>query len=213
MAMAARDEVEAEELGAAGADLVFRPFQDAAEYAADAVTGAAQLFPAAVDWPLAFHEVRLKPGSVFAGRTIGEIPLRAETGVSILALSRAGKVHFDVGPDFRIYPGDHLMLMGTPAGVKHAEEYLEQKIPYTAAKKADTFALAEVEIAPGSPRIGRTLAELSFRQNFEVTVVGIQRGQERIFTPTASERLQPADRLVVVGSRAAIENLRAKAPL
>jgi K+/H+ antiporter YhaU regulatory subunit KhtT len=103
---------------------------------------------------------------------IGRIPLREETGVSILALSRAGKVYFDIGPDFRSIPGDHLILMGSPGSVKQAEEYLEQREPRETDQAPGTFSLARVEIAPDSPRVGRTLADLRFRQDHEVTVVG-----------------------------------------
>jgi Kef-type K+ transport system membrane component KefB/Trk K+ transport system NAD-binding subunit len=214
VAVAARDEAEAAELSAAGADLVLRPFQDAAEYAADALSGAAQLLPARVDWPLALKEIRLRPGSVFTGRIIGEIPLRAETGVSILALSRAGKVYFDIGPDFRIYPGDHLILLGTPDSIKRAEEYLEQREPVEAAEQEmGTFSVGMIQIAPDSPRVGHTLADLSFRQDYEVTVVGIQRGREKIISPTASEKLQAGDYLFVVGSKDAVEALKSRSPL
>jgi K+/H+ antiporter YhaU regulatory subunit KhtT len=62
-------------------------------------------------------------------------------------------------------------------------------------------------------RVGRTLADLRFRQDHEVTVVGIQRGQERITSPKASFMLEAGDHLIVVGSRDAIERLNAQAPL
>ena len=213
LAVAARDESEAAELRATGAHVVFRPYQDGAEYAADALTEAPQLLQGGVDWPISLKEMRLRPGSLFAGKKIGRVPLREKTGVSILALSRAGKVRFDIGPDFRLYPGDHLILMGSPGSVKHAEEYLDQREPREADQAPGTFSLARIEVAPDSPRVGRTLAGLRFRQDHEVTVVGIQRGQERITSPKASLTLEPGDHLIVVGSNNAIERLKAQAPL
>jgi Kef-type K+ transport system membrane component KefB/Trk K+ transport system NAD-binding subunit len=213
LAVAARDESEAAELRAAGAHVVFRPFQDGAEYASDALTEAPQLLQGGVDWPISLKEMRLRPGSLFAGKKIGRIPLREETGVSILALSRAGKVYFDIGPDFRLYPGDHLILMGSPGSVKDAEEYLEQREPREADQSPGNFSLARIEIAPDSPRVGRNLADLRFRQDHEVTVVGVQRGQERITSPKASMMLEPGDHLIVVGGNEAVERLKAEAPL
>jgi predicted Kef-type K+ transport protein/Trk K+ transport system NAD-binding subunit len=213
LAVAARDESEAAELRAAGAHVVFRPYQDGAEYASDALTEAPQLLQGGVDWPISLKEMRLRSGSLFAGKKIGKIPLREETGVSILALSRAGKVYFDIGPHFRLYPGDHLILMGSPGSVKQAGEYLEQREPQEADQTPGTFSLARIEIAPDSSRVGRTLADLRFRHDHEVTVVGIQRGQERITSPKASLMLEPGDHLIVVGSNDAIERLKAKAPL
>jgi K+/H+ antiporter YhaU regulatory subunit KhtT len=103
--------------------------------------------------------------------------------------------------------------MGSPGSVKQAEEYLEQREPHEADQTPGTFSLARIEIAPESPRVGRTLADLRFRQDHEVTVVGIQRGQERITSPKASFMLEAGDHLIVVGSKDAIERLNAQAPL
>jgi Trk K+ transport system NAD-binding subunit len=213
LAVAARDDSEAAELAAAGAHVVFRPFQDGAEYAADALTEAPQLLHGGIDWPISLKEVRLRPGSLFAGKQIGEIPLRDETGVSILALSRAGRVTFAIGPTFRLYPGDHLILMGSPSSVKQAEEYLEQRDLHEGDELPGTFSLARIEVAEDSSRVGRTLADLRFRQDHEVTVVGIQRGQERITSPRASSTLASGDRLIVVGGTEAIERIMASSPL
>jgi K+/H+ antiporter YhaU regulatory subunit KhtT len=44
---------------------------------------------------------------------IKDILLRSETGVSILAVSRAGRVYYDPQPDYQIYPGDRLIIMGS----------------------------------------------------------------------------------------------------
>ena len=209
VALSARSLAEAEELGAAGAHVVFRPYRDAAEYAADALTEPARLLHSGVDWPVTLKEVRLRPGSVFSGRTIEEIALPAETGVTILALSRAGKAHFDMGPLFRIYPGDHLILMGAPASIKRAEEFLGQRIPIEGDQEPEMFALGQVTIPPGSASAGRTLADLRPRQKYEVTVIGIQRGEERITSPAASDVIQPGDTLIVVGSKDAVDRFEA----
>ena len=213
LAVAARDETEAADLRAAGAHVVFLPYHDAAEYAADALTESPQLLQGGVDWPIALKEMRLRSGSLFAGQKIGRIPLREKTGVSILALSRAGKVNFDIGPDFRLLPGDHLILMGSPGSVKHAEEYLEQRAPLEADQGPGTFSLARIVVSKGSPRVGKTLADLRFRQDHEVTVIGLERGQERITSPKASLMLAPNDQLIVVGSKEAIERIQARSPL
>jgi Kef-type K+ transport system membrane component KefB/Trk K+ transport system NAD-binding subunit len=212
-AVAAHDEDEASMMRAAGADVIFLPYHDAAEYASDALTESPQLLRGGVDWPLTLKELRLRPGSLFSGRKIREIPLREKTGVSIMALHRAGKVYFDLAPDFHIYPGDHLILMGTPGNVKKAEEYLGQREPAGNAQEPNVFALGGVEIASDSPVVGQSLADLRFRQDYQVTVVGIQRGEERITEPKAALALKAGDRLIVVGSKEAVERLQASSAL
>jgi Kef-type K+ transport system membrane component KefB/Trk K+ transport system NAD-binding subunit len=211
-AVAARDEDEAVKLRAAGARVIFLPYHDAAEYASDSLTETPTLLHGGVDWPFTLKELRLKPGALFAGKKIREIPLRDQTGVSLLGLNRAGKVHFELDPDLRLYPGDHLILMGAPGNVKKAEEYLGQREPLGDEQEPSAFSLATVEISHGSPRAGKTLEDLRFRQDYQVTVVGIQRGEERITEPKAFLTLEPGDNLIVVGSKEAIERIQAMSP-
>jgi Trk K+ transport system NAD-binding subunit len=98
IALAAANETEAGLFREAGADVVLRPFIDAAEQAADALTYATDVLPAGIDWPVTFQEIRLESASVFAGKTLKAIPLRSATHVSVLAVSRAGRVYSDPGP-------------------------------------------------------------------------------------------------------------------
>ncbi|MFN3331298.1 MAG: NAD-binding protein, partial [Caldilinea sp.] len=79
VALTALNEEEADAFVAAGADIVFRPFVDAAEQAADALTQAMDFLPDHVHWPINFLETRIRPGSLAVGRTIRELPLRTET--------------------------------------------------------------------------------------------------------------------------------------
>jgi Kef-type K+ transport system membrane component KefB/Trk K+ transport system NAD-binding subunit len=192
----------------AGAHVVLRPFADAAEQAADALTYAMDLFPSQIDWPIAFREIRLRAGSVFTGQSIRQIPLRSATGTSILAVSRAGRVHYDPDPEFKVYPGDRLVVMGSTAELKQAEELLHQQPEPEPGQARVNFTLDEIEVCDGAAMVGRTLAELKFRQKYAVTVVGIRRGEARIPSPNPNEPLQAGDRLIVVGT---VEAVRAMA--
>jgi Trk K+ transport system NAD-binding subunit len=213
VALTATNQEEAVLFEAHGAQVVFRPFTDAAEQAADALTHAMDVLPANVNWPIAFREVRIQSGAAFAGQTIGEIPLRSTTGVSILAVSRAGRVNFELGPDFRIYPGDRLVIMGPPEELRHAEGLLKQFQENERADAPDHFVVAEIELADDSPMVHQSLADIQFRQKHGVTVVGIRRGEKQITSPGPGERLTPKDHLIVIGGARKIEALKKKAPL
>ena len=206
-ALTAGDEEEAERFEKAGAHVTFRPFVDAAEQAADALTHAMDVLPEKVDWPIAFGEVRVRTGSTVAGQTVRDIPLRAETGVSILAVSRAGQVHYDLQPDFRIFPGDRLVIMGPAEALRRAETLLNQSPKADSNEGAKRFVASEIRIAEDSPLAGQTLAEARFRQKHGVTVVGIRRGKEKITTPSPTEKLAPDDCLIVIGHSRAVASL------
>jgi Kef-type K+ transport system membrane component KefB/Trk K+ transport system NAD-binding subunit len=213
IALAAADQLEADRYRETHVDLVLMPLKDAAEQAADALTHAMDVLPKHIDWPTDFQEIRIQSGSTFAGHHVRDIPLRAVTGASILAVSRAGRVHYDPTPDFQIYPGDRLLLMGSADELRHAEQMLNQFHEVYSADDMDHFAVAEVQIGSNSQRQGQTLADLQFRQRYGVTVVGIQRGADRMLTPGPSASLIAGDHLIVIGKLAAVEKIKAENPL
>jgi len=60
-----------------------------------------------------------------AGRTIRELDLRAETGVTIVAVTRAGQPTPNPSPDFQLAAGDVLVLVGTHRQPDEARRALE----------------------------------------------------------------------------------------
>lgn len=208
IALAAKDENEAKIYSSSGAHVVLRPFSDAAEEAADSLTEAMHLLPVDTDWPLALKEIRLKKGSVFAGQLIRNLDLRTNTGISILAVSRAGRVYLDPDPEFQLFPSDRLVLMGESSILKNAEAFLQQIDESEPDLEKKRFAIAEVEVGHDSQYIGKSLSELRFRKNFGATLIGIIRNKERIPMPKPNERLKEKDRLIVIGSSESIENIK-----
>ena len=213
VALTASNQEEASDYEKAGIHLVFRPFADASEQAVDALTYAMDFLPKNVDWPIAFLEVRIRSDASVVGQTIRDIPLRSLTGVSILAISRAARVYYDPGPDFQIYPGDRLMIMGHPGELREAEMMLNHLEIAEDLGDSDRFEIAEVRVAENSKLSGQTLADLRFGQQYRVTVVGIQRGQEQITTVKPTEQVLAGDCLIVIGTLAAVNNLKQEEPL
>lgn len=60
--------------------------------------------------------------------------------------------------------------------------------------------MAEFEIAKESNLAGKTLVELSIREQFGINIASIRRGEVLINIPSSSERLFPGDEISVIGS-------------
>lgn len=92
------------------------------------------------------------------------------------------------------------------------KELFEEKraaIPTTIARhlKSKDIHIEEIEISPGSPKIGKTLRELNFRRTTGVNIVTIIRGNRKINIPDAKEVLYPYDKIIVAGSDEDIQRL------
>ncbi|MCC5876268.1 MAG: cation:proton antiporter, partial [Candidatus Sumerlaeia bacterium] len=204
----ARSEDEVNEYLREGIDVVLNPYEDAAEQAVDSLTAAKHSLPHQFIWPTSIREVRLEAGTVFAGKTLRSIPLRSETGATILAITRAGKNTFDPGPDFILYPGDRVVLLGEKKNLDQATAYLEHReYGETQISEQDQFTVAAIEVTRKAPWPEKSIADINFRRNYGVTIIGIERDGNRIPNPPPTETIQEGDKLVVAGSKQKVDSL------
>ncbi|MBI4698395.1 MAG: cation:proton antiporter [Nitrospirae bacterium] len=66
----------------------------------------------------------IKEGSRVSGHSIKELHLRAETGVTVIAVQRGEDIHQNPSPDFDLKAGDVLLLIGRKKDINHARDYL-----------------------------------------------------------------------------------------
>lgn len=210
--LTAHSHTEADMYREAGADKVLWPFVDAAEQAVDYLTMSTDTISAGIPWPVTLGEVRLRPGARAVGMRIRDLDLRARTGVSIIAVDRAGHSHFDPGSDFLLMSSDRLILLGSRESLDAAAQLLEEREHLKPQGSGAAFRIEEVPLEPGSPWEGRSLAELDLRGRCGITVIGIRRGQEKITSPAPSEILHAGDILVVVGSLESLRSARCQTP-
>lgn len=207
MAATTTDEVKIYEQ--IGADVVFKLFEDAAEQAADSLTHAVDIMPMNTRWGLSFKEIRIKSGSIFAGKKLKEIPLRAFTKTSIIAISRATKIYYEPDSDFVIYPNDRLIIVGNSRELIKAENLLNQQyIMEKDAEPTKEFDIAELDVSQYKNICGKSLKEVQFRQKYGVTVVGIVRDEQNIVLPDPNEIILLKDKLVVIGIKDLVDKLK-----
>ncbi len=193
----------------AGVPVIFRPYLDLGEQAADTLTHAMDVLQGMADWKIQFREVRLPSGSIYSGQYVQDIPLRSQTGVSILAVTRAGRHYYDPEPNFRIYPGDRLILTGALDDLLEAERLLRETDIHAETEAGDNIRLEEVKLGAASVVTGRTLGETAFRKRYGISVIGILREEKLLKAPGPDERLHAGDRLLVLGDADSITAFRA----
>ena len=59
-------------------------------------------------------------GSPFVDGTLGDTAIRTRTGASVVAVLRGDQVFASPTPDFRLQPGDRLIVVGTKDGIHAA---------------------------------------------------------------------------------------------
>ncbi len=149
--------------------------------------------------------IRIPPGSRLIGRTLTQSTLRDEWNLNVLAVERHGQETLDPPPDTMLLQGDVLLLEGKlhEFREKDVEPYLEI-LPSREWSDADLetpeIGIAEVVVAPRSSFAGRTLRQVHFREKYDVSVVGIWRGNRPWRTGLGDIPLQVGDALLLQGA-------------
>ncbi|MEN6623256.1 MAG: NAD-binding protein [Smithella sp.] len=116
---------------------------------------------------LQVSEVRIHPGSVLAGRTIGECNIARETGVTVIGQWFNG--HLDVSPksDTRIEAGGILLLVGSAENIGH---FTESCSGTTKLRRHGPFIIA------GFGEVGGKVVELLNDAEEETRVISLTPG-------------------------------------
>jgi CPA2 family monovalent cation:H+ antiporter-2 len=156
-------------------------------------------------WDIGTQTLTLPKFSKYAGKRILDTPFRRLTGASILGISREGFLVYDPSPESCLFPGDQMVVLGTPDQIERASMLLEEKEETVGSAGEDTIDLDQVVLTAGNPLVHQTLADANIRFKFGVNVVGIERGQNRLHNPAADEMLREGDILLIVGNPRDIE--------
>jgi CPA2 family monovalent cation:H+ antiporter-2 len=147
------------------------------------------------DFLLPFQESALN-------RPIRDLGLRSHTGATIVAIYRGDDSIPNPSPETALQPGDVLMLMGEPAQIKAAIQYLSAKSkepPAVPVSREGAPRKMSFRVPPGSPLAGKTLRDLKLRRNTGATVLGIQKEDMSINNPDADTSLEEGDTLILFG--------------
>jgi CPA2 family monovalent cation:H+ antiporter-2 len=159
-------------------------------------------------WQLSLAEVVVPDGADYAGRTLAQLAIPARLGCTVLEIERNGHVVTALRPDFPVFPGDKLLLLGAPAQLATARGELEQAPAAAPADEEFRGSVLETFTLPEGGFEGRTLAALRLAQRTGVRVVARERQGERVLAPGGAETLAAGDLVLVAGTLAEIGAFR-----
>ncbi len=157
-------------------------------------------------------EVRLTKESPLAERTVADLEALAEGEVTVAAIIRDQDRRYVPSTHWTMFAGDLLLLQGDPIAVQSllARSGLELagSEPATTAsphKKDDELLAIEAVVSVDSPLIGHTLETMHLRQQFQVNLLALSRGDRRIMARLRESRFRIGDVLVLQGRRSQLD--------
>ena len=147
----------------------------------------------------------LNPESELCGKELKELNLRARSGVSLVRIVRGGLYINIPGAAERLYPGDHIVVVGTDEQIKAFSSELEQNERSSQEKGHSLMAVQQFEVTESMPFAGKRLDKSRIGELAQCVVVGIVQGKEEFLNPKADTLLMPGDLLIVAAEEGRIQ--------
>ncbi|MCH5181142.1 MAG: SLC13 family permease [Prevotellaceae bacterium] len=154
------------------------------------------------------------PGSLLVGRTLADLNVRRDYGIEVLEVRRDDHnthllrkmSHHAAEPTVAFAGGESIYARGSREEVSRFAGDFGMKVDGRAESRLQFYeiGIAEIVPLPNSPIIGRTIADLDFRNRYGVNVVGIRRKNTYINHNLAAADVHSGDVLLVRGSWKAI---------
>ena len=157
-------------------------------------------------------ELLVLPDSPLVGQTLEEASLNTRLDLTVLGIVREGERINAPSNDERIRRRDSLIVEGTITDILRVKEEvgLEIKPDFMLSDvelEGDDVELFEVLVMRDSRLVGQTLKLLKFRQNYDLTVLAINRHGETFINKLSDVKLIFGDVLLVQGNRSGIDTL------
>ncbi len=147
-------------------------------------------------------EVRVPPGSRLVNVPLSHSHIGEELGVCVVGIWRNHHAILAPGPLEIIHPNDYLLLLGNQDNIHQLVDWgvlVGRDNGHSTRQHDYAVDLTEVIIPPRSTIIGKTLADIRFRNKFGLTTVALWREGESLRSDVGKIPLQVGDALLVVG--------------
>lgn len=153
--------------------------------------------------------VTLLPDSPLAGTSIRDGQWRLRTRLNIVGLEREGRFTAAPSAGTILRAGDTVLAQGVPDSQVLEGLGLRPEVeqPQAEGMMEGTTLLAELVIAPHSELRGKSLRDVDFRKQSNLTVLALWRSGEPLHTGFASLPLRAGDALLVYGPSADVQRV------
>ncbi len=146
-------------------------------------------------------EMIVDVGGKVDGMTVGQARLRNLKGVFLAAVERDGVVVAPVRPETVLLGGNRLHFVGQAGHVLDLQEMpglSSAELEHVLDMESTSVSYFEAVVGVRSPLVGKTLAEVSFRSNYQAAVLAIHRDGQLVDAQFGKLDLRPSDTLILV---------------
>lgn len=149
-------------------------------------------------------ELRVRPGSSSAGKTVGDLERLAGGEVNVIAIIRNDGHRYVPAENWTLDEGNILMLAGDPETLKRLTDeaqldLAESKTLGAGAAKSSELVVVEAVVTPHSSLVSHALAYVRLRERFSVNVLALSRSGEAVTQRLRHIRFRAGDVVALEG--------------
>lgn len=158
------------------------------------------------------HRLQVRQESVLREMTVGEIGMRRNFGITVIAVERHGGLLTALMPvliETRLRAGDVLVAVAPREAIeRYAGELGLANLGFPTGLRRrlqGQFGMAEALVVPGSPLVGKSVRQGNFRRRQGLTVLSLRRADTPMALDFDQTRLEAGDMLLLAGPWEALE--------
>jgi CPA2 family monovalent cation:H+ antiporter-2 len=153
----------------------------------------------------------IMPYYSIVGKTLKELNFRQYFGVNVVNITR-GDIRINIpNGEERIYPGDHIVVLGTDRQMETFQNRLEEKRLKYANRKEKMFSevqMKQIQIEEGSQLAVTSIRNSGIQVKYDCLVIGVERNKTSIQNPDLDLVLEVGDILWLIGESDKIEKIK-----
>lgn len=147
-------------------------------------------------------DIAILPHYSIIGKTLKELNFRQFFGMNIVTIIR-GNIRINIpNGNERIFPGDHITLLGTDKQMEIFQRRIDEKhFEYESleVKPLPEVQMRQIQIVPQSHLIGKTIRKSGIQEKNACLLIGIERNNTSMQNPDIDLVLEEGDILWLIG--------------
>ena len=159
------------------------------------------------------YDVHIEPvivpqNSGFIGHRLKTVPIRSESGASIIKIGRGSENIIIPSGEVRLYPFDKMLAVGTSEQLEKLRELMKSSIPNPSENNGEeSFNVVAFTLSEESYLTGKSIRECSL-SGYQCMVISVLRGENFIANPKADFCFRSADTVWIAGNTDSCEWLK-----
>ncbi|MDR2385362.1 MAG: cation:proton antiporter [Tannerella sp.] len=160
-------------------------------------------------WDAYLTDLQVPPNAEYTGKTFQELSWREKYGINVVYIKRGDKIIYSPGPKSRVLPLDHLGVFTSETQLEAFKPVLDKEYkidhPYI---NEDDIIVERIVVDAHNYLNGIAIRDSGIRERTQAIVVGIERGGEKILSPSSTTVFREHDIVWLVGEKKKLKMLK-----